>query len=97
MTTEVRDTSPAPDPQIPPSLGPGLVTGAADDDPSGIATRNMNSRYGLRSLCLLVMLLAVANVNNIGADMKWLTVLLLAYPVTPFLVPEPWAISSGRG
>ena len=50
MTTEVRDTSPVPAP--PPAagngrhrwrhllgiLGPGLVTGAADDDPSGIAT-----------------------------------------------------------
>src|SRR5579864_7623070 len=50
MTTELRDTSPVPAP--PPAagtgrsslrhllgiLGPGLVTGAADDDPSGIAT-----------------------------------------------------------
>src|SRR5215472_13139475 len=50
MTTQVRDTTPAPSP--PPAdgagrhrlryllgiLGPGLVTGAADDDPSGIAT-----------------------------------------------------------
>jgi Mn2+/Fe2+ NRAMP family transporter len=50
MTTEVRDNAPAPAP--PPVagpgrhrlryllgiLGPGLVTGAADDDPSGIAT-----------------------------------------------------------
>ena len=50
MTTEVRDTAPPPAP--PPAaaagrhrlryllgvLGPGLITGAADDDPSGIAT-----------------------------------------------------------
>src|SRR5260370_38165835 len=50
MTTELRDTSPAPAPPPPAAaqrhrwrhllgiLGPGLVTGAADDDPSGIAT-----------------------------------------------------------
>src|SRR6202035_564348 len=187
MTTELRDTSPAPAP--PPAagagrhrwrhllaiLGPGLVTGAADDDPSGIATysqtgaqfgygqlwtaawmlplvtgvqeacgrignvtgqglaRNIKNRYSLRTLRLLVVLLAAANVINIGADigalgaaasliihipvavlmivftavilaleiavsyrryakyLKWLTVSLLAYPITAFLVPEPWA------
>jgi len=122
MTAEVRDTSPVPAP--PPAagagrhrwrhllgiLGPGLVTGAADDDPSGIATysqtgaqfgygqlwtavwmlplvtgvqeacarignvtgqglaRNIKNRYSLRTLRLLVTLLAVANVINIGAD-----------------------------
>src|SRR5215469_16802767 len=50
MTTQLRDTSPAPVPPPAPGarrhrvlhllgiLGPGLVTGAADDDPSGIAT-----------------------------------------------------------
>jgi NRAMP (natural resistance-associated macrophage protein)-like metal ion transporter len=185
MTTDLRDTSPAPAP--PPAsgaerhrwrhllgiLGPGLVTGAADDDPSGIATysqtgaqfgyaqlwtafwmlplvtgvqeacgrignvtgqglsRNIKNRYSLRTLRLLVALLAVANVINIGADigalgasagliihipvaaliiitlvilalevavsyrryarvLKWLTVSLLAYPITAFFVPEPW-------
>jgi NRAMP (natural resistance-associated macrophage protein)-like metal ion transporter len=156
-------------------LGPGLVTGAADDDPSGIATysqtgaqfgygqlwtafwmlplvigvqeacgrignitgqglaRNIKNKYSLRTLRLLVVLLAVANVINIGADvgaigagaalvihipaavlmvcftavilaleimvsyrryakyLKWLTVSLLAYPITAFLVHEPWA------
>ena len=155
-------------------LGPGLVTGAADDDPSGIATysqtgaqfgygqlwtalwmlplvtgvqeacgrignitgqglaRNIKNKYSLRTLRLLVLLLAAANVINIGADigaigagaaliihipasvlmvvftavilaleiavsyrryaryLKWLTVLLLAYPITAFLVHEPW-------
>jgi len=186
MTTELRDTSPVPAP--PPAagtgrrrwrhllgiLGPGLVTGAADDDPSGIATysqtgaqfgygqlwtalwmlplvtgvqeacarignvtgqglaRNIKNRYSLRTLRLLVTLLAVANVINIGADigalgasagliihipasalmvvftllilaleiavsyrryakvLKWLTVSLLAYPITAFFVHEPW-------
>ena len=156
-------------------LGPGLVTGAADDDPSGIATysqtgaqfgygqlwtalwmlplvtavqeacgrignvtgqglaRNIKNHYSLRTLRLLVVLLAAANVINIGADigalgaaaaliihipaavlmviftaliltleivtsyrkyarvLKWLTVSLLAYPITAFLVHEPWA------
>jgi NRAMP (natural resistance-associated macrophage protein)-like metal ion transporter len=155
-------------------LGPGLVTGAADDDPSGIATysqtgaqfgygqlwtalwmlplvtgvqeacgrignvtgkglaRNIKDHYSLRTLRLLVVLLAAANLINIGADigalgasaaliihipapalmavftlliltleilvsyrryakvLKWLTVSLLAYPITAFLVPEPW-------
>jgi NRAMP (natural resistance-associated macrophage protein)-like metal ion transporter len=185
MAIELRGTSPAPAP--PPAtaaqhrwrhllgiLGPGLVTGAADDDPSGIATysqtgaqfgygqlwtalwmlplvtgvqeacgrignvtgqglaRNIKNRYSLRTLWLLVTLLAVANVINIGADigalgasagliihipaaalmviftlvilalevtisyrryarvLKWLTVSLLAYPITAFFVPEPW-------
>ena len=155
-------------------LGPGLVTGAADDDPSGIATysqtgaqfgygqlwtalwmlplvigvqeacgrignitgkglaRNIKDRYSLHTLRLLVVLLAAANVINIGADigaigagaaliihipawvlmvvftavilalevavsyrryaryLKWLTVSLLAYLITAFLVHEPW-------
>lgn len=157
-------------------LGPGLVTGAADDDPSGIATysqtgaqfgygqlwtafwmlplvtgvqeacgrignvtgqglaHNIKDKYNLRILRLLVVLLAVANVINIGADigalgaaaaliiripaavlmtaftavilaleivvsyrryarwLKWLTVSLLAYPITAFFVHEPWPI-----
>jgi NRAMP (natural resistance-associated macrophage protein)-like metal ion transporter len=186
MTTQVRDTTPAPSP--PPAagagrhglryllgiLGPGLITGAADDDPSGIATytqtgaqfgygqlwtalwmlplvtgvqeacgrignitgkglaRNIKDMYSLRTLRVLIILLAAANVINIGADigalgaaaaliihipvailmigftalilaleiavsyrryakvLKWLTVSLLAYPVTALLVAEPW-------
>jgi len=156
-------------------LGPGLITGAADDDPSGIATysqtgaqfgyaqlwtalwmlplvtgvqeacgrignitgqglaRNIKNKYSLRTLRVLVVLLAAANVINIGADigalgaaaaliihvpvavlmvgftaailaleirvsyrryarvLKWLTVSLLAYPITALLVPQPWA------
>ena len=156
-------------------LGPGLVTGAADDDPSGIATysqtgaqfgygqlwtaawmlplvigvqeacgrignitgqglaRNIKDHFSLRTLRFLVTLVVAANVINIGADigalggaatliipipaavlmvvftavilaleiavsyrkyakvLKWLTVSLLAYPITAFLVHEPWA------
>ena len=155
-------------------LGPGLITGAADDDPSGIATysqtgaqfgygqlwtalwmlplvtgvqeacgrignvtgkglaSNIKDRCRRRTVWLLLALLAVANTINIGADLgalgagaaliihvpaavlmvvftalillleitvsyrrysrvlKWLSVSLLAYPVTAFMVHEPW-------
>ncbi|MBV9282621.1 MAG: divalent metal cation transporter [Chloroflexi bacterium] len=154
--------------------GPGLITGAADDDPSGIATyvqtgaqfgygqlwtalfvlplmtavqeasarlgavtgkglaAVMRERYSLRLVYSLVLLLLVASTINLGADigamaaaaqliiplpfvllaviatvsmvareifmpyaryvkvLKWLTVSLLAYPVTVFVVHEPW-------
>lgn len=110
--------APAPDP---PSsgfrsflsrLGPGLVTGAADDDPSGIGThsqvgaqfgyglawtfvlsfplmvaiqqvaaeigrvtgagiaRNLRRHYPLPVLYVMVLLLLVANVINLGADLS---------------------------
>jgi NRAMP (natural resistance-associated macrophage protein)-like metal ion transporter len=155
-------------------LGPGLITGAADDDPSGIATysqtgaqfgyaqlwtalwmlplvtgvqeacgrignvtgqglaHNIKNRYNVHTLRVLVAFLAVANIINIGADigalgasaaliipvpapalmvfftllilgleihvsyvryarvLKWLTVSLLAYPITALLIHEPW-------
>jgi NRAMP (natural resistance-associated macrophage protein)-like metal ion transporter len=155
-------------------LGPGIVTGAADDDPSGIATYSqtgaqfgygqlwtalwmlpmltavqeacgrignttgqglaavLKSRYNIRGVRGLALLL-VANIINIGADigavgssvhlivplppavlavaftavlltaevllsyrryarvLKWLTLALLAYPITALLVAEPWA------
>lgn len=93
------------------SLGPGLVTGAADDDPSGIATysqvgaqfgyglawtmlfsfplmavfqavcarigavtgvgiaHNLRRHYSIWLLRVVVMLLLVANVINLGADL----------------------------
>src|SRR5215470_7674448 len=156
------------------TIGPGLITGAADDDPSGIGTyvqtgaqlgyaqlwtalfalplltavqeasarvgvvtgrglaAVMRDRYGVKLVYALVALLLVANTINIGADigamgaaaqllvplplllltvvfaaavvasevfvpyrtyarvLKWLTLALLAYPVTVFLVHEPW-------
>ena len=156
------------------ALGPGLVTGAADDDPSGIATyvqtgaqfgygqlwtalfvlplltavqeasarlgavtgrglaAVMGERYGVRLVYAMIALLLLANTINIGADigamgaaahllvplpallltvvfaavivaaeifvpyrtysrvLKWLTLSLLAYPVTVFLVHQPW-------
>src|SRR5215469_13485080 len=160
--------------QLISAIGPGLITGAADDDPSGIATyvqtgaqfgygqlwtalfvlplltavqeasarlgavtgrglaAVMRERYGVRLVYTMIALLLLANTINIGADigamgaatrllvplplllltvvfsvvivalevflpyrtyariLKWLTVSLLAYPITVFLVHEPW-------
>lgn len=156
-------------------LGPGLITGAADDDPSGIATYSqtgaqfgygqlwtalymlplmtavqeacariglvtgkgittiVKEKYSRGVLYAVVMLVVVANVINIGADLgamasaaqllvpvpfvvltilftaiillleiftnykvyskilKWLAITLLAYPITLFIVDQPWA------
>jgi NRAMP (natural resistance-associated macrophage protein)-like metal ion transporter len=155
-------------------LGPGLVTGAADDDPSGIATYSqagaafgygllwafpimyplllavqescsrigavtgkglaavLKENYSKKVLYSAVGLVVVANTINIGSDLgamagamqlilpasyallavlfaviilalvifidyktyarilKWLAVVLLAYPITAFLVGMPW-------
>lgn len=156
-------------------LGPGIVTGAADDDPSGIATYSQSGAiYGTRLLWLFpimfplllavqescarigavtgdglaailkkhynkklligaVLLAVVANVVNIGADLgamaastqlifpeaqyislaiifalvcvlmqvfvpykyyakilKWLAIVLFAYPITALLVGQDW-------
>src|ERR1700744_1560706 len=157
-------------------LGPGLITGAADDDPSGIATYSqtgaqfgygqlwtalymlplmtavqeacariglvtgkgittiVKERYSRNVLYLVVGLVVIANVINIGADigamasaaqllvpvpflaltilfaviilllevftnykvyskiLKWLAITLLAYPITLFIIHQPWAI-----
>jgi len=156
-------------------LGPGLITGAADDDPSGIATysqagaqfgfgllwtllftyplmvgiqvvsariglvtghglaTNIRRHYSKTLLYFIVGLLLVANIVNIAADiaamgdalklvlggpahwyaigfgvlsaalqvmipykryvrlLKWLTLALLAYVATVFIVKVPWA------
>jgi NRAMP (natural resistance-associated macrophage protein)-like metal ion transporter len=155
-------------------LGPGIVTGAADDDPSGIATYSqagattgygllwmipamfpllvavqatcsrigavsgrglaaiIKDNYGKPLLFFAITLAVVANIINIGADLgamaaalqllvpisfqlgailfaaiilllviivpyrqyarilKWLALLLFAYPVTAFVVGQPW-------
>jgi NRAMP (natural resistance-associated macrophage protein)-like metal ion transporter len=155
-------------------MGPGFITGAADDDPSGIATytqtgaqfgygqlwtalamlpfmvaiqeacarigavtgkglaRVIKDNYSKRVLYLAVSFILVANVINIGADigamaaavgllvpvryaiivlaiaalilaleiflpyraysrvLKWLALSLLSYPLTVFLVKQPW-------
>ena len=156
-------------------LGPGVVTGAADDDPSGIATYSqagavygygllwlfpimfplllavqescarigavtgdglaalLKRHYSKKILFAAVILVVVANTVNIGSDLaamaattqllipglpaaglavffaiacvllqmfvpyrqyakilKWLAIALFAYPVTAFLVGQPW-------
>lgn len=155
-------------------LGPGLTTGAADDDPSGIATYSqtgaqfgygqlwaalymlpfmmtvqeacariglvtgkgiaavVKENYSRKVLYAVVGLVVVANIINIGADigamasaaqllipvpfavltlvfaaiillleiytsykiyakiLKWLALALLAYPITVFIVHQPW-------
>jgi NRAMP (natural resistance-associated macrophage protein)-like metal ion transporter len=155
-------------------LGPGLTTGAADDDPSGIATYSqtgaqfgygqlwtalymlpfmmavqeacariglvtgkgiaavVKENYSRKVLYAVVGLVVVANTINIGADigamaaaaqllipvhfviltlafsviillleiytnykvyakiLKWLALALLAYPITVFIVHQPW-------
>lgn len=155
-------------------FGPGLITGAADDDPSGIATYTqtgaqfgygqlwtalfmyplmtaiqeasarigavtgkglatvIRQNYSKKILYTVVALVVVANTINIGADigamaaaiqlivplpffvlaiiptiailileiftsyvvyskiLKWLTLSLLAYPITAFIVGQPW-------
>ena len=155
-------------------LGPGLITGAADDDPSGIATYSqtgaqfgygqlwtalfmlpfqtaiqeacarigavtgkgliavVKDNYGKKIVYTAVFLVLIANTINIGADLgamaaaaalivplnfafltilftvfmlileiftsykvyakilKWLALTLLAYPITVFIVKEPW-------
>jgi len=155
-------------------LGPGLITGAADDDPSGIATYSqtgaqfgygqlwvilftlplmtaiqeacariglvtgkgvvavVKQHYGMPVTSVVVVLVIVANTINIGADigamaaavelvypvnfavvtlgftafilileiftsyavyariLKWLTLFLLSYVATVFIVQQPW-------
>ncbi len=156
-------------------LGPGIVTGAADDDPSGIATYSqagavygygllwlfpvmfplllavqescarigavsgsglaaiLKRYYSKKVLYAAVILVVVANTVNIGSDLaamaattqllipgapyiglaiffaiacvllqifvpyrtyakilKWLAIALFAYPITAFLVGQPW-------
>jgi NRAMP (natural resistance-associated macrophage protein)-like metal ion transporter len=154
--------------------GPGLITGAADDDPSGIATYSqtgaqfgygqlwtavymlplliaiqeasarigavtgqgiaavVKEHYSKKILYIVVLLVLIANTINIGADLgamaaaahlvmpvspvtlififtlfiltlqvfmsyrkysnilKWLCLSLLAYPLTVFMVKQPW-------
>jgi NRAMP (natural resistance-associated macrophage protein)-like metal ion transporter len=156
-------------------LGPGIITGAADDDPSGIATYSQTGAQfgygqlwtalfmlpllaGVQEACArigavtgkgiatvvrehfskpvlygVVLLVIIANTINIGADigamasaanlllplpfvvfpvlftvlilvleiflsykvyariLKWLAISLLAYPLTVFIVSNPWA------
>jgi len=55
------------------AMGPGLVTGASDDDPSGIATYSQaGARYGLALLwsALLTwpLMVAVQEISRLGVE-----------------------------
>jgi NRAMP (natural resistance-associated macrophage protein)-like metal ion transporter len=173
-TANSKSHKPAAEGSVLQTLGPGLITGAADDDPSGIATYSqigmqfglgmlwtalfsfplmsaiqeicarlgritgaglaacMNKRFPKPLVVALVGLLCVANIFNLGADvvamgavtqlligghpafysvvfgaislllqifipyrkyvkyLKWLTLSLLAYFATAFVVHVPW-------
>lgn len=111
-STDPPDEKTAARPGLLKSLGPGLVTGAADDDPSGIATysqagaqfgtgmlwttvltlplmvsiqmvsarigwatgrglaANLRERYPAPVVAFVVLLLALANTINLGADLS---------------------------
>jgi NRAMP (natural resistance-associated macrophage protein)-like metal ion transporter len=57
------------------SLGPGLVTGAADDDPSGITTYTQaGAQMGLKSLWMAVLTLPLMiGIQLISARIGWAT------------------------
>ena len=64
------------------NLGPGLITGAADDDPSGIATYSIT---GAAYALLLAGLLFWTSYRLIARIFKWLTLALFAYLAAAFL------------
>ena len=56
-------------------LGPGLITGAADDDPSGIATYSQaGAQFGFNMLWTVVFTYPLmVGIQMIGARMGWIT------------------------
>jgi len=56
-------------------LGPGLITGAADDDPSGIATYSQaGAQFGYNMLWTVVLTYPLmVGIQMIGARMGWIT------------------------
>src|ERR1700737_4499548 len=77
------------------ALGPGLVTGASDDDPSGIATYSQaGAKFGFGLLWAVLVALIGANALNIAADLAAIgegVHLLHAGP------PWLWALLAGAG
>jgi len=72
------------------SLGPGLVTGAADDDPSGITTYTQaGAQMGLQSLWMAVLTLPLMiGIQLISARIGWATGQGIAANARDFL-PRP--------
>ena len=56
-------------------LGPGLITGAADDDPSGIATYSQaGAQFGFNMLWTVVLTYPLmVGIQMVGARMGWIT------------------------
>lgn len=81
MTSEVNDSE-SPDPVVGTSkprlldvLGPGLITGAVDDDPSGIATNSQaGAQFGFGIIgtgLLAIPVLAGSAAYALGEARKW--------------------------
>jgi len=75
MTAKPRRTAPHWGRSLLKSLGPGLVTGAADDDPSGITTYTQaGAQQGLTSLWMAVLTLPLMiGIQLISARIGWAT------------------------
>lgn len=79
-------------------LGPGLITGAADDDPSGIATYSIaGASLGFATLWTIVPISLVivalqfwGSYRMISQVLKWLILTLFAYVAAAFLARPDW-------
>src|SRR5665213_2416503 len=71
------------------ALGPGLTTGAADDDPSGIATYSQaGAQFGFALTCTMLLSLPfMAAVQIISASIGWETRQGLAHSISLRLPP----------
>ena len=72
--------------------GPGLITAAADDDPSGLA---IHSQAGAQSGVRLLRTPAfttppMISIQMIRSRMGWLTLTLLAYVAVVFMLHVGW-------
>ena len=75
------------------SLRPGLITSAADDDPSGIATDSQAGaqfRFGLVWTLLLTTPLMISSYERSVRVLKWLTLALFAYVAVLLTIQVPW-------
>src|SRR5205823_2349151 len=71
-------------------LGPGLVTGAADDDPSGIATYSQAGAQFGYGLLWTVFLQMFVPYHRYAPVLKWMTLVLFLYVATAFTVKISW-------
>ena len=78
-------------------IGPGFVTGAADDDPSGIATYSQTgSIFGFSQLWLalftavIIILEVFVSYKKYSKILKYLTFTLLTYVLTAFISKPNW-------